>query len=457
MRNLSTVSKLIFTVLFAMMVTGCMTDKQFAVNTQQDLHDLNPGDGICAANAIGNLCSLRAAVEETNQTINTLRVDITIPTGFYSINIGDFKGLSLNRGRVNLVGTGTTSTIIDGSNENRLFTIETSDFFASANAKQIQFKDLTLQNGDATGNQWGGAVFIDSNNYQVTFNKVLIQDSVAGQFGGGIAANGIGVLNILNSTIQRNRSTNMNADCNQGGGVSGGGGILSKSTLNIINSEIRENCGSNGAGIRISAGGNNLILRSTIAENIGPNTGAGIMMVNTDLHIEDSTIAQNRVTASNQIDQSGGIYVLNSDLEIINSTITENQAPLPTPPRGGSEDFIEADGLFASNSDVKLKNTVLANNDNVDCGGLITTEGGNFIGTLTADCDFTSLASDIVNGGNPQLGNLQLNGGTTRTMRPLAGSSLVDAGISGCENIDQRGFDFPAPAGAACDIGAIER
>ena len=432
-----------------------MTDKQFSVNTVQDLHDLNPGDGVCATNAAGNICSLRAAIEETNQTIATLRVNITIPTGFYSINMGDFKGLTLNRGRVKLEGTGTSGTIIDGSNENRLFTIETSEFFDAVDAREIVFEGMTLQNGNATGNQWGGAVLIDSNSYQVTFNRVLIQDNVAGQFGGGIATDGIGVLNILNSTVQRNRSTDMTEDCNQGGGISGGGGILSQSTLNIIHSEIRENCGSNGAGIRVSEGGNNLILRSTIAENVGPNTGAGIFMVDTNMHIEDSTIAQNRVTASESIDQSGGIYVVDSDLEIINTTITENQAPLPEP--FDEETFIEADGLFANNSNVRLKNTVLANNDNVDCAGTITSEGGNFIGEMTADCNFTSLVSDITNGGNPELGSLQLNGGTTRTMRPLAGSPLVDAGISGCENIDQRGFDFPAPQGAACDIGSIER
>lgn len=60
-------------------------------------------------------------------------------------------------------------------------------------------------------------------------------------------------------------------------------------------------------------------------------------------------------------------------------------------------------------------------------------------------------------GGNldtdPVLGSLQDNGGLTRTMALLPGSSAIDQG-SACETTDQRGAT--RPMGAGCDIGAFE-
>ncbi|MGH7427485.1 MAG: choice-of-anchor Q domain-containing protein [Candidatus Methylomirabilaceae bacterium] len=437
--------------LFALGGSACALDRQFTVNTTQDLHDLDPGDSICAANAAGNPCSLRAAFEETNQTIDSLRVGITVPADVYELTLGE---LALSRGRVNVLGAGQAQTVVDGLGDSRILTIETGGVFPG-DARQVIFENLTLRNGSVPNAFLGGAVYINSPNYLVTFTSVTIEDSVAGFLGGGIYATGSGVLNVINSRIQGNSSTDMGQACSSGGGNSGGGGIYAQgSTLNVIQSAIRDNCGSNGAGIRLVGGANHLILRSTVSGNRGPNTGAGVYMFDTSGRIEDSTIARNSVTELNPPAEgnAAGLHIIDSDLTILNSTIVENE---------NSFDFGDNDGaggLLVVNSSVSMRNTVLADNDvagSVECFGPIDSEGGNFFGETNDDCDIAEQASDILDGGDPELGDLMNNGGLTETMRPEG--PLVDSAESGCEPIDQRGLSFPAPLGVACDIGAVER
>ncbi len=57
--------------------------------------------------------------------------------------------------------------------------------------------------------------------------------------------------------------------------------------------------------------------------------------------------------------------------------------------------------------------------------------------------------------GDPKLGALQDNGGSTKTMALLKGSAAIDAGVDGtCLSTDQRGV--LRPQGPHCDIGAYE-
>ena len=387
--------------LLALGGAGCATDRAFTVNTTQDLHDLDPGDSICAANSGGDQCSLRAAFEETNETIDSLRVGITLPAGDYGLTLGE---LELSRGLVTVRGAGQPQTIVDGLGDSRILTIETGEVFPE-DARQVVFENLTLRNGRVPSSFWGGAVFINSPNYLVTFTSVTIEDSVGGFQGGGIAATGSGVLNVINSRIAGNSSTAMGEACNSGGGNSGGGGIFAQgSTLSVIQSEIQDNCGSNGAGIRLSGGANHLILRSTVSGNRGPNTGAGVYMVDAAGRIEDSTIAHNSVTANDAITEgsAGGLHISDSDLTILSSTIVENENPFDF-----GEDS-DAGGLLVDNSSVSMRNTVLADNDvqgSVECFGSIDSEGGNFFGETNDDCDISAQPSDILDGGDPEWGS----------------------------------------------------
>src|SRR6185503_3074357 len=60
---------------------------------------------------------------------------------------------------------------------------------------------------------------------------------------------------------------------------------------------------------------------------------------------------------------------------------------------------------------------------------------------------------------NAPLGPLQINGGLggflTPTRLPMPGSAAINGGTNtGCPAADQRGA--PRPAGAVCDVGAVE-
>src|SRR5215207_2898324 len=59
----------------------------FTVNSAADLADVNVGDGICDADgAVGNLCTLRAAINEANVTTDADIINFNIPgTGVKTI------------------------------------------------------------------------------------------------------------------------------------------------------------------------------------------------------------------------------------------------------------------------------------------------------------------------------------------------------------------------------------
>jgi len=435
-------------LLLAASACSSETSIQFVVNTTADLHDATPGDGDCATVDGGDLCSLRAAVEEANAlpTMAGQWINITVPAGTYRLTIEDIDGLTLTQDRLTLTGEGRSETILDGDGDSRLLTIDDAD--------QVLVEQMTLRNGSRSlFGDTGGAVRIDGPGFLVTFSDTAIEDSSANFGGGGILADGPGTLNIINSLVANNRA----ATCT-GGGVSGGGGIwASNLALNVVQSEFRDNCASWGGGIRISGGQNHLILRSTIAENRGATTGAGIMFSDGTGRIEDSTVALN---SDNDDDVSadgsaGAIHVIDSTLSIVSSTIVENE-------NTQGDDTVTGGLRVSGASSVDLRNTVLAGNHgngsgDDDCAGDIDSSGGNFLGEDSDGCDFDALGSDTVNGGDPQLGSLANNGGRTRTMFPQLGSPLVNGGVSGCEPIDQRGLDFAAPRFGGCDIGAVER
>ena len=63
--------------------------------------------------------------------------------------------------------------------------------------------------------------------------------------------------------------------------------------LTLFRSEVRDNCGSNGGGVRIHGGTDHLILLSTVAGNGAATRAGGLYIQNGGGRIEDSTIAEN--------------------------------------------------------------------------------------------------------------------------------------------------------------------
>jgi CSLREA domain-containing protein len=88
----------------------------FVVNTTADTADTAPGNGICADS--GGMCSLRAAIQESNALAGT--DTITVPAGTYTLasQLVIEDNLTLN-------GAGKGVTILDGNNASELIWVRT--------------------------------------------------------------------------------------------------------------------------------------------------------------------------------------------------------------------------------------------------------------------------------------------------------------------------------------------
>jgi putative cofactor-binding repeat protein len=209
----------------------------------------------------------------------------------------------------------------------------------------------------------------------------------------------------------------------------------------------------------------------------------------TEVIVNDSTIAGNRVTGGVAEGMGGGIYSF-GDLTISNSTISGNTVENPGLNAGGgiltALDPADTDGstvaitnsTIAGNSVLAggsgggisvdnptagiatafdVRNTIVAGNSAggtpADCAGVLTLVSANNI-SGDASCMFTDSGSKAST--DPQLGPLQDNGGGTDTQKPIAASPAVEGGTNqGCPPADQRGVS--RPLGPSCDIGAVEQ
>jgi predicted outer membrane repeat protein len=218
-----------------------------------------------------------------------------------------------------------------------------------------------------------------------------------------------------------------------------GGAIFNAGTLNLNKVYIYENYAANGGAI-YSTGTLN-VDNSTIAANTASFTGG----ISIDAAANETRIA-NTTVARNRGDFEGGGIALRGRVNFINHcTIRENTA----------SDY-SGGGLFTTTPNTFVSNTVLEGNQAYpypELSGPLNSQGFNLIGNTYGNTGVTDV-SDLL-GFAPGLGPLQINGGTTPTYAPLAGSPLIDAGDeSNTTAADQTGA--ARLQGFSVDIGAFE-
>lgn len=278
----------------------------------------------------------------------------------------------------------------------------------------LTIKGLGARLLSVSGNHQSGVFFIQAD-ANAAISDLTITAGSADFGGGGIATDAGGLdLTLTNVTISGNKAT-----------TGGGGGI------------------SNNSGSRIT------LNNSTISGN-SASFGGGIATFGGDVTLNNSTVSGNSAT-----EDGGGISSHNSGLITLNSsTLSGNSAPV-----GG--------GIFigGQNTRTTLSNTIVANSIG---GDYFIVEYSS--GELDASYSLIEDGLAVVNGansnnrtGDPLLGPLQYNGGSTQTHALLAGSIAIDAGNSTLPT-DQRGFLRPAnqpnypnaPGGNGSDIGSFE-
>ncbi len=451
----------------------------FTTNDTSDAVDNTPGDGICETGPANGICTLRAAIQESNAWPG--KDSIHVSTGTYTLslsgtdNIAAVGDLDIT-GPLTLRGASETLSIIDGADIDRVLDIHNVD---------VQVENITLQNGLASGVEGGG---IRNLTGTLTLRNSTLNSNETTGFGfGGGGLYSTGPLVIDNATITNNRSSR-------------GAGLLQFSEdMTISNSRINTNTADinagTGGGIYIQSDGVATITNTTIDGNLAALGGGGGIYAIYGFTLSDSTISNNQallvggggiyniglspltitnttISSNDATGNGGGIHVRKDNATIVNSTIYNNRV-------FGIHDAAQetynghGGGLYVPTGyDITLSNTIISGNTAsvlVPAGAncYSQTDGGTYsaIQTISENTISNDSTCELTGSGdqpntNPNLNaTLGPNGGATLTHLIPPSSTAVDLGTNtGCSATDQRGFPRPINGGGSltCDIGAVE-
>ena len=353
--------------------------------------------------------------------------------------------------------------LVDGRGATIRQTCWTESVVFLGGAADYWFSDVTITGG--TGPNGGGIAFIGSNLF---LNRSTISGNHTSGRGGGVYA--LGDVHLIRSTIFAN-----NANLN-GGGIYSGSGVVNIDRSSVVANHSTGAGADNGRGGGIYGHGATTITRSTISWNRA-RVGGGLYSegdTSGDTSVVDSTLDHNLAEFSGGAIHHGDGWLSADDaeLQIVNSTVSHNAARY-----GGG--IASATQFLDIDSATFEENTAYVDGAHVRAvGGLGATATNSVFGTAIAGAGCTSIidsalagsanfdsgntcgfdpASNIVDGGDPGLGPLTDNGGSTATHLPGLGSAVVGQPLAdaACLSKDQRGVS--RPRGRHCDIGAVER
>lgn len=307
----------------------------FTVNNALDATDANPGDGVCET-AVGNsICTLRAAVQETNALPGADTV--VLPPATYILTLAGANEDASMTGDLDvtdtltIMGEDADTTVIDANQIDRVF-----HFHAAASVSGVAIfnghvnnfagggiyvnfgRSLNLDNSKVLSNAttFGNAAGIYNEGTLTITNSSILTNVIHGNsvfFGGGIYNRGTLTLN--NAVIQGNDA-----------GFGYGGGIINDSerTLSIQNSTIRHNHASYGGGIYASGyvdiTTSQVVSNTAVTGAADGDKGGGINVSEFgQVVISESTIQ------GNDADQGGGIFV-SGMMTMTNSSVSHNTA-----------------------------------------------------------------------------------------------------------------------------------
>ena len=337
----------------------------------------------------------------------------------------------------------------------------------------VTIDNTTIENNVASRS--GGGVSVGSPTQEVTITNSIIRSNESQGDGGGIDSEG--KLTVRGSTISNNTAAgngggidslslksaaiySSTIDNNTAGG--NGGGLRDVSVISNTTVSNNESTGFGGGMYNTTSPG--IIINSTFNGNETQSSGGGIFVGNVQapsvLAIANSTISGN--AAKNN---GGGIFInrgltvglvdvrsIPGEVFATNVTITENVADSDNDGTGEGGGIYNSRSLldnrnFYRSGVLTLRNSILAENfdtpNNNGEGRIISNifgaargNGNNLTGNLTGLTFESSVASEEESLGqgsditdvNPQLGELQDNGGSTFTHAPLAGSPAINAG-----------------------------
>ncbi|MEA2644925.1 MAG: hypothetical protein QOE92_8 [Chloroflexota bacterium] len=446
--------------------------------------------------ACADVAGLQTAITDANAaseaTTITLAANCT-----YELTSGDTNGdgLPAISNTITIVGNGSTIT----RNSQDDFRI-----FAVAPEGDLTISNLTITNGSVVdgAEAYGGGIYNAGGTLLVTGSTISGNRVAAtGNFataasGGGIATTGN--TTVINSKIFDNAATLTNTGSQLGAAGAAGGGIASKGgNLTVRTSTVSDNdvSATTNANLNsVSASGGGIVAKiGGPGNNSGPD---GTVIVNTTTLSGNTVSASATGSSTASADAAGGGFAMNNlgngesapslASKLVNNTISANVASrtggsLTSAATGGgialkggnTGDTLDVvNNTVAGNTSdggavmqngggtLTLTNTIISSTDEDNCDGDVA-DGGNNISFPATD---TSCANTFASG-DPRLGPLAANGGPTKTMALLTGSTAIDTADAeacatalpdGAGGIDQRGEPRPETNGTACDVGAYE-
>jgi len=374
----------------------------YEVDVQLDANDDDVGaNATCLSTAAGG-CTLRAAMQtamarSTKQlimiSVGTYRLASALPTVTNNVVIVGEGGVTIQ-----------SETVAAGY---RVISIN--------DAHSARLENLTIRD---FGNLDGGVAYVDNGSLEVygcTFDNNTTASS------GGVFYFGSGAQALIEASIFTNNTA---LTGNGWGGVIDG--EQAGTTITVRRSVATLNSAVWGSFSHITSG--------------------------TTLTIENSTFHHNVATTAGTFATPGGVYFLTNDTIVLNTNTNG------TPESAGIY-------LYSVPAHYTVKNTLVAYNTDVngapancrrrDLGTSLTSQGGNLFSDDALNCaqyfPGEKLSTDPLLDKNGA-GN---HGGPTDTYLLPAGSPAIDSGVAaGCPTVDQRGLR--RPAGAGCDIGAVE-
>ncbi|EGF24298.1 Pentaxin, partial [Rhodopirellula baltica WH47] len=371
--------------------------------------------------------SLREAIlAVNNDSATNWRIDVGAGTYTFAAGSGDTAGDFDIRNSMTIVGAGIGSTIIDASQNDRVFEV----FLGT-----VVFQDMTIQGGQGTVVGSGIDVNVGTD---VTLDTVRMFNNESNNAGGGAILNA-GTLTILDSEFESNNATGAE-----------GGAIRNSGDLTIERTTFTDNWSSNdlGGALYQAGTGTATITDSLFVGNSSTLNSGGAIYGAGDLTITNTTFSGNTAGASHH---GSAIFVTNGTTTLQNVTVTGNTH--------GDSGAVRV----TSTGTLNIRNTIIAGNsgggaDDLSSVGTINDLGNNLIGDGTGQ----SVLVDGVNGNqvgtsgsplDPMLEALADNGGATWTHALLGASTAIDAGSNtGAPTADQRAV----ARDSSVDIGAYE-
>ncbi|RFF32587.1 choice-of-anchor Q domain-containing protein [Wenzhouxiangella sediminis] len=397
----------------------------FLVNSNLDVAEATPGDGQCnPINAVGNTCTLRAAIMEANA--NPGPHNIFLPSGSYNLDLTGIDEDAAATGDLDILAD---IRIVNGTDNPPLVLGNFSDrVFDVHEGAGLTLVNLGVANGmaNAPGNVHGGGIRVNAG-AELELDQVTVSTNIA-NIGGGIYNDG--TVLIADSEFFHNALLDDNANSD----FTDGAAIFNRGVLSIERSTFRNN-------------------------GVFPG-GSGLLTNEYAIHSRQGIVSQPLVLISNSTfyENTNGIFSDGVNTGISFSTLVDNNAR-------GIRFLPDIDSL--GDLQFQIHQTVVVGHDG-DCNGIPDDQPeydvtGNANASSDETCGFSGIG-DFQNIANPFNGTAGDHGGKTPTFMPRSNGILVDPATGDCGpmggNEDQRGkarpIDGDSSGGATCDIGAVE-